>query len=77
MRCTACGDDSRAGDPYGYGHGEPVAAEPEMPVDDNGLTVRLPASTRIRLTLRLEPRTRTPGPHTPFALGPAGGGSTT
>ncbi|WP_319766963.1 hypothetical protein [Streptomyces europaeiscabiei] len=51
MRCTTCGDDPRAGDLYGHGRGEPVAAETEMPADDNGLTVRLPAPTRIRLTL--------------------------
>jgi hypothetical protein len=71
VRYTTCGDDSWVGNLYDYGHGEPVTAETEMPVDDNGLTVRLPASTRIRLTLRLELRTRTPTYHTAFTSRPA------
>ncbi|BBC38775.1 hypothetical protein SGFS_100690 [Streptomyces graminofaciens] len=77
VRYTTCGDDSWVGDLYDYGHGEPVAAETEMPVDDNGLRVRLPASTRIRLTLRLALRTRTPSYDTPFTSRPTDGRNAT
>jgi hypothetical protein len=51
---------------YDYGHTEPVVSETEVPCAGPYLTVRLPASTRIRLTLRLGLRTRTPSYRTPF-----------
>ena len=75
VRHTACEDDSWVGDMYDYGHGEPTVIEAEVPVGSHLLTVVLPASTRIRLTLRLSLRTRTPSYRTPFsANAPVGSG---
>jgi hypothetical protein len=51
---------------YDYGHTEPVVTESEQVCDSTFLTVRLPASTRIRLTLRLRLRANTPSYRTPF-----------
>ncbi|MCQ9184284.1 hypothetical protein KMT30_35655 [Streptomyces sp. IBSBF 2953] len=66
VRYTTCADDGWIGDMYDYGHTQPVVSEAEVPCDGPYLTVRLPASTRIRLTLRLGLRTRTPSYRTPF-----------
>jgi hypothetical protein len=63
---TACTDASWIGGLYDYGHGTPVISDREADVDGPWLTVRLPASTRIRLTLRLIMHCRRPSYVTPF-----------
>jgi hypothetical protein len=65
-RYTACPDSSWLGDIYDYGHGEPAVIERHINVRAPWLTVRLPASTRIRLTLTLALHSRTPSYVTPF-----------
>ena len=71
VRYTACLDGSWLGGLYDYGHGEPVVTDKEAGIGGPWLTVRLPASTRIRLTMRLGLRTRPPSYATPFDCGPA------
>ena len=66
VRYTACQDGSWLGGLYDYGHGEPAVIERHAAVGGPWLTVRLPASTRIRLTLRLALRARRPSYDTPF-----------
>jgi hypothetical protein len=66
VRYTACQDGSWLGDLYDYGHGEPAVTEQRADVRGPWLTVRMPASTRIRLTLTLALRARTPSYATPF-----------
>ena len=66
VRYTACPDTSWMGGLYDYGHGEPVVAHKLAEIGGAWLAVRLPASTQIRLTLRLEMRTRAPSYATPF-----------
>ncbi|MFF2078082.1 hypothetical protein ACFVXG_25410 [Kitasatospora sp. NPDC058162] len=66
VRYTTCADDARIGDMYDYGHSERVVTEAELPCNSPYLTVSLPASTRVRLTLRLGLRSRTPSYRTPF-----------
>ncbi len=66
VRYTACEDGSWAGDLYDYGHGEPAVIERRTEVHGPWLAVRLPASTRVRLTLKLSLRTRKPSYATPF-----------
>jgi hypothetical protein len=66
VRYTTCADDSWIGDMYDYGHTEPVVTETEQGCDGAFLAVRLPASTRIRLTLRLRLRAHAPSYRTPF-----------
>ncbi|MET8944832.1 hypothetical protein ABZX30_14925 [Streptomyces sp. NPDC004542] len=66
VRYTTCDDDTWVGDMYDYGHGEPVVTEAESACGGPYLTVRLPASSRTRLVLRLLPRTRTPSYRSPF-----------
>jgi hypothetical protein len=66
VRYTACEDSSWLGSLYDYGHGEPAVLERHADVGGPWLAVRLPASTRIRLTLRLALRTRKPSYATPF-----------
>ncbi len=66
VRHTACEDGSWLGDLYDYGHGEPVVVERRTEVRGPWFTVHLPASTRVRLTLRLALRTRKPSYATPF-----------
>jgi hypothetical protein len=66
VRYTACPDGSWIGSLYDYGHGEPTVIEQHAGVGGPWLTVRLPASTRIRLTLTLALRTRNPSYATPF-----------
>jgi hypothetical protein len=66
VRYTTCIDGSWIGGLYDYGHEEPVISESEADVNGPWLTVRLPASTRIRLTLRLILHCRKPSYVTPF-----------
>jgi hypothetical protein len=66
VRYTACQDGSWLGGLYDYGHGEPAVTEQRATADGPWLTVRLPASTRIRLTLTLALRARTPSYAPPF-----------
>jgi hypothetical protein len=66
VRYTACPDRSWLGDLYDYGHGQPAVTERQADVGGPWLTVRLPGSTRIRLTLTLALRTRPPSYTTPF-----------
>ena len=66
VRYTACEDGSWLGDLYDYGHGDPAVIERHAEVGGPWLTVRLPASTRVRLTLRLAMRARKPSYASPF-----------
>jgi hypothetical protein len=66
VRHTACGDASWTGGMYDYGHAQPTVTEAVTVVEGPWLTVKLPASTRIRLILELALRTRTPSYRTPF-----------
>ncbi len=66
VRYTACPDPSWVGGLYDYGHAEPVIAHKQAEVGGPWLTVRLPASTQIRVTMRLGLRTQTPSYATPF-----------
>ncbi|MEU2867034.1 hypothetical protein ABZ672_54125 [Streptomyces mirabilis] len=65
-RYTTCQDDTWIGDMYDYGHTEPVVTETEQICDSAFLTVRLPASSRVKLTLSLRLRTHAPSYRTPF-----------
>jgi len=69
VRYTACQDRSWLGDLYDYGHGQPAVTEQGAGVGGPWLTVRLPGSTRIRMTLTLTMRTRPPSYATPFGSG--------
>ncbi|MFF1478450.1 hypothetical protein ACFVYD_12890 [Streptomyces sp. NPDC058301] len=66
VRHTVCQDPSWIGDLYDYGHREPTVTEATVAVDGAWVSVELPPSTRIRLTLELTLRTRTPSYRTPF-----------
>jgi hypothetical protein len=66
VRYSACQDDSWLGSLYDYGHGEPAVVERRADVQSPWLKVHLPSSTRIRLTLTLALRSRTPSYATPF-----------
>ncbi len=66
---TQCTDDSWVGGLYDYGHSEPAVTERQAEIGGPWLTVRLPASTRIRLTLGLSLRSRTPSYATPYGDG--------
>jgi hypothetical protein len=66
VRYTACPDRSWLGGLYDYGHREPSVTEHHAEVRAPWLTVRVPASTRVRLTLTLALRTRPPSYTTPF-----------
>ncbi|MEV8527305.1 hypothetical protein AB0451_24630 [Streptomyces sp. NPDC052000] len=66
VRYTVCQDPSWIGDLYDYGHREPTVTEATVTVDGTWISVELPPSTRIRLTLELTLRTRTPSYRTPF-----------
>ena len=66
LRYTACPDRSWLGNLYDYGHSQPAVTEYHADIHGPWLTVNLPASTRIRLTLTLALRTRTPSYATPF-----------
>ncbi|SFJ94763.1 hypothetical protein SAMN05421835_11121 [Amycolatopsis sacchari] len=63
---TVCEDPSWVGDLYDYGHSEPVVTSAPVHVGGPWLRVDLPPSTRVRLTLRLALRARTPSYATPF-----------
>jgi hypothetical protein len=65
-RYSVCDDPSWIGDLYDYGHREPVVTSASIDLDGPWLRVDLPRSTRIRLTLRLALRARTPSYTTPF-----------
>ena len=74
VRYTTSPDDSWLGSLYDYGHGEPAVVEHSADVGGPWLTVELPASTRITLTLDVDLHTRTPSYGTPFdEVGPPGG----
>jgi len=66
VRYTPCPDRSRLGGLYDYGHREPAVTEHHAEVRAPWLTVRLPASTRVRLTLTLTLQTRPPSYTTSF-----------
>jgi hypothetical protein len=66
VRYTACQNRSWLGTLYDYGHGEPTVTDHHARVRGPWLTVRLPASTQVRLTLTLALRTRPPSYTTPF-----------
>jgi hypothetical protein len=66
VRYTACQDSSWLGDLYDYGHSDPIVTERRADVREPWLTVRLPASTRVRLTLNLAMRVRKPSYASPF-----------
>jgi hypothetical protein len=66
VRYTACPDQSWLGRLYDYGHSQPAVTEHQADIHGPWLTVHLPASTRIRLTLTLALRTRPPSYTTPF-----------
>ncbi|MGW5714947.1 hypothetical protein ACWEVP_02170 [Amycolatopsis sp. NPDC003865] len=63
---TACEDPSWIGDLYDYGHGEPAVTTATADLDGPWLRVDLPRSSRIRLTLRMGLRARTPSYANPF-----------
>jgi hypothetical protein len=63
---TACDDPGWIGDLYDYGHRQPREGTASAEVGGPWLTVELPRSTRVRLTLALELRTRRPSYATPF-----------
>src|SRR5207247_717109 len=66
VRYTACPDRAWVGRLYDYGHGEPAVTEHRADVRGPWLTIRLPGSTRIRLTLTMDLRTRPPSYAAPF-----------
>ncbi len=63
---TACEDPSWIGDLYDYGHRQPDETTDTADVHGSWLTVELPRSTRVRLTLQLDLRTRPQTYRTPF-----------
>jgi hypothetical protein len=63
---TTCEDPSWIGDLYDYGHQQPTVSTATEQVDGPWLTVRLPRSTRIRLTLRMDLRAHEASYRTPF-----------
>ncbi|WP_369386288.1 hypothetical protein AB5J72_00695 [Streptomyces sp. CG1] len=63
---TVCADPSWTGDLYDYGHTPPTVTVTSATVDGPWLRVELARSTTIRLTLRLDLRTRVPSYRTPF-----------
>ncbi|HEU5355406.1 MAG TPA: hypothetical protein VFU65_13135, partial [Actinocrinis sp.] len=65
-RYSACEDETWIGDLYDYGHTQPQEVVASTEGDGPWLTVELPRSTRVRLTLQLELRTREPSYRTPF-----------
>jgi hypothetical protein len=72
---TVCQDPSWIGGLYDYGHGRPAVTSDTTSVDGPWLLVELPRSTSIRLTLRLDLRTRPPSYRTPFDTPAAGDAS--
>jgi hypothetical protein len=68
---TVCADPSWIGDLYDYGHTAPTVTTASAAVGGPWLRVELPRSSTVRLTLRLDLRTRRPSYRSPFD-GPAG-----
>ncbi|GAB3920897.1 hypothetical protein GCM10029976_007120 [Kribbella albertanoniae] len=68
---TVCEDSSWLGDLYDYGHGQPAVTSQLIQGDGPWLGVELPASTSVRLTLRLDLRDQPPSYRTPFGMNPA------
>ncbi|MEU1802640.1 hypothetical protein [Streptomyces sp. NPDC019937] len=66
VRHTMCENPTWIGGLHDYGHGQPVVTSAVVRVDGPWLRVDLPRSTRIRLTLRLDLRSRPPSYRTPF-----------
>src|SRR6185437_16295582 len=50
---STCEDESWIGDLYDYGHRQPTVESESIDVNGPWLTVELPRSTRVRLTLQL------------------------
>jgi hypothetical protein len=67
-----CVDPSWLGDLYDYGHGRPAAASAQARIDGPWLLLKLPRSARVRLTLRLDLRTRPPSYRAPYDAASAG-----
>ena len=63
---TQCRDESWIGDLYDYGHSQPQQSTASTTAQGPWLTVELPPSTRIQLTLQLDLRSRVPSYSTPF-----------
>jgi hypothetical protein len=63
---TVCEDPTWIGDLYDYGHRQPRESATSILVGGPWLTVELPRSTRVRLTLALSLRARRPSYATPF-----------
>ena len=63
---TVCDDPSWVGGMYDYGHSAPVVDTAEQRVDGPYVRIDLPPSSKIRLSLDLDLRTRTPSYRTPF-----------
>ncbi|MBP2479651.1 hypothetical protein JOF53_008523 [Crossiella equi] len=70
VRHTICPDPSWIGDLYDHGPREPAVTSTLTEVNGPWLGVRLPCSTRVRLTLRLDLRDRPPSYQTPFDAPP-------
>jgi hypothetical protein len=66
VRYTGCADPSWIGDLYDYGHREPDVINTAAEIEAPWLRVELPRSSRVRLTLRLDLRTRPPSYASPF-----------
>jgi len=66
VQYTACTDSSWLGDLYDYGHQQPAVTSQLRQGDGPWLGVELPPSTRVRLTLRLDLRSRPPSYRMPF-----------
>ncbi|HZR50638.1 MAG TPA: hypothetical protein VFB06_14080, partial [Streptosporangiaceae bacterium] len=64
---TTCEDPSWIGDLYDYGHRQPTVATESVEASGPWLTVELPRSSTIRLTLRLDLRAHQPSYRSPFA----------
>lgn len=63
---SVCEDPSWIGDLYDYGHRQPVIGSASADLSGPWLTVHLPRSSTIRLTLRLELRAHRPSYRSPF-----------
>src|SRR6185437_16213136 len=63
---STCEDESWIGDLYDYGHRQPTVESESIDVNGPWLTVALPRSSTIRLTLRLDLRANQPTYRTPF-----------
>jgi hypothetical protein len=66
VRHTVCRDESWIGGLFDYGHQAPEVTEKSLRVGDPWLTVELPASTRVRLTMALTLRANDASYRGPF-----------